>query len=307
MFASAKRPGTSAAFLLAGALGLRADHLGCYGYAVPTSPATDRVAAEGVRFERCTAQAPWTSPSLFSMMSGEFPSVLWADQPVAERARRFVDKAPTLATVLRSAACRTAAITEGGAAGPPSGLYQGFQSYCVVSPPRVETTCREALAWLREHAGDRFFLFVQTREPCPPYREGPFTAEAPGPLARAMAGYDSSIAHADALVGSLMDALRQLGIADRTLVVITSAHGQDFSMISEKPGVLGTDVGIFGHSLRQSVLHVPLIMRAPGLAPAGRSFGSAWRCWTSSRPCSRCWACRPGLNRARPPWTSRPS
>ena len=53
---------------------LRVDHVGCYGHRRDTSPAVDRLAAEGVRFERAYSTAPWTKPSVASMITGLYPS-----------------------------------------------------------------------------------------------------------------------------------------------------------------------------------------------------------------------------------------
>lgn len=49
---------------------LRADHLSCYGYDRETSPVLDRLAGEGVRFERCLATTSWTLPAHLSMLTG---------------------------------------------------------------------------------------------------------------------------------------------------------------------------------------------------------------------------------------------
>lgn len=49
---------------------LRADHLGSYGYPRDTSPRLDRLAGEGVRFERAYATTSWTLPSHLSMLTG---------------------------------------------------------------------------------------------------------------------------------------------------------------------------------------------------------------------------------------------
>ena len=258
--------------------GTRADHLGCYGYERPTSPAIDKVAGQGVRFENCNAQAPWSYPSLFSMMSAEFPSVLWADQPIGEQRRWHVENVLTLAAALKSAAFYTGAVTGGGPTMPEAGLHQGFDTYRVAFPPRVEETYGHAAAWLKEHAGDRFFLFVQTYEAYPPYRQGPFKAQGDSASEVALAGYDSSISHADWLVAGLMETLAGLGILDRTLVVITSAHGQEFTAPQGAGGPFPGEVGVFGHTLGQSVLHVPLIMRAPDLVPAGKVVDSRVAC-----------------------------
>jgi arylsulfatase A-like enzyme len=267
VFASAKRPGTSAAFLLAGALGLRADHLGCYGYERPTSAWMDEVAAAGVRFENCSAQAPWSLPSLFALMTGEFPSVFWVDQAMNERPRRCCSPLPTLAAVLRHDAFHTAAITDGGPLKPEWGVFQGFDTFVVTQTPGIEDTCRHAADWVRAHARDRFFLFVQSSEACLSHPPGLFSTGDGGQQAEAVARYDAGVARADLLVGLLQRELEGLGIKDKTLVIITSAHGQDFSELAAGPD---GPVGRFGHGLGQALLHVPLIVRAPGLLPAGK-------------------------------------
>ena len=53
---------------------LRADNLGIYGHARDTSPRLDALAAAGVRFERAYASAPWTMPSVASILTGLHPS-----------------------------------------------------------------------------------------------------------------------------------------------------------------------------------------------------------------------------------------
>ena len=251
--------------------GLRADHLGCYGYSVPTSPTLDRLAREGVRFARCNSQAPWNFPALFSMMGADFPSVLWAEQPIGERARRYVADPLMLPAVLKSAAYYTGAITEGGPAGPEGGLHQGFDTYRVVTLPSIEETCRVACAWVQEHAEDRFFLFVQSYEVYRRPERGPFAPRGPGEQELAIAAYDSSILHADAVLGVLCAKLEALNLLDRTLLIVTSAHGWEFGPAAQKNEIPGRLPGGFGQTLSQSLLHVPLIMRAPALAPPGRT------------------------------------
>ncbi len=53
---------------------LRADHLGCYGYARPTSPCIDAIAAGGVVYERAISPAAWTPPAHASLFTGAYPS-----------------------------------------------------------------------------------------------------------------------------------------------------------------------------------------------------------------------------------------
>src|ERR1700687_2625948 len=52
---------------------LRADHLGCYGYGLPTSPSIDRFAASATVFTHTVAQASWTRPSTGSILTGRYP------------------------------------------------------------------------------------------------------------------------------------------------------------------------------------------------------------------------------------------
>lgn len=54
---------------------LRADHLGAYGYARPTSPRIDRLAREGVRFAKASATSSWTLPSVASLFTSKPPTV----------------------------------------------------------------------------------------------------------------------------------------------------------------------------------------------------------------------------------------
>src|SRR5262249_16961590 len=54
---------------------LRADHLGCYGYGLPTSPHIDALAAQGILWTNVVAQAPWTKPATASILTGVDPLV----------------------------------------------------------------------------------------------------------------------------------------------------------------------------------------------------------------------------------------
>jgi len=52
---------------------VRSDHLSCYGYARNTSPHIDALAAQGIKCNHAISQAPWTFPSVFSLLSGYYP------------------------------------------------------------------------------------------------------------------------------------------------------------------------------------------------------------------------------------------
>lgn len=81
------------------------------------------------------------------------------------------------------------------------------------------------------------------------------------------ARYDGDIRRAERAVGELVAKVEALGLADETLIVVTSDHGEDLG------GRLPPEaVRQFGHSygLYDELLLVPLILRHPGLLPAGR-------------------------------------
>ncbi|MEZ5332347.1 MAG: sulfatase [Thermoanaerobaculia bacterium] len=260
---------------------LRADHLGCFGYDKPTSPGLDALCAESVAFTQTISQAPSTLHSHASILTSEIPHhhrASWAARtPLA-------DEAVTLAEVLSDAGFATAAYTGGGQMDRLFGLAQGFDVYQEPGGQRFRDTVRAALPWLDEHAEDRFFLFLHSYETHHPYEpeeryleavgddyDGPLpdqisvdflrrvnAGEVPiddADLRHIVATYDAEIRSMDDALTSLIDHLRELGVLDRTLVVFTSDHGEEF----DEHGT----VGWHSHTLFDELLHVPLVMRFP--------------------------------------------
>ena len=68
---------------------VRADHLSCYGYRRPTSPAIDRLAREGIRFERVVANSPWTLPSVAGLLAAEYPERVFDRRLTKSLVERF--------------------------------------------------------------------------------------------------------------------------------------------------------------------------------------------------------------------------
>lgn len=159
---------------------LRPDRLGAYGCERGLTPNMDAVAADSVLFENCQAPAPWTAPSLISLMTSTRPAVHGVTGfPIPGRLSPDV---PTLAEAFREAGYTTAAFTEGGYAQPTFGLGRGFDEYPthagddegfhsnVDAPSRLKATVDRALAWWAgERTGPRF-LFVHTYEVHHPLR-----------------------------------------------------------------------------------------------------------------------------------------
>jgi len=162
---------------------LRPDALGCYGAKRDTSPNLDAWAAKSVVFENAQTAAPWTAPSLLTVMTSLYPNV---HQVVSfPDPGQMNDRVTTLAEVLREHGYTTAAFTDGGYAKAQFGLGQGFQHYPantndtphehasnLLEPRRLRSNVDRTLKWLdeAEDESDPFFLFFHTYEIHGPYQ-----------------------------------------------------------------------------------------------------------------------------------------
>ena len=112
---------------------LRADHLGCYGYAPPTSPNLDRLAAEGVRCEQAVSTTSWTLPAHAALFTGLFDSA----HGLVDNGLRLGEGPATLAEILRDAGYQTAGFYGGPYLHPTYGLDRGFETWtsCMAALP----------------------------------------------------------------------------------------------------------------------------------------------------------------------------
>jgi arylsulfatase A-like enzyme len=172
---------------------LRPDHLGLHGYGRPTSPHLDAFAQQSIVFDAAQSSAPWTAPSLISLMTSLYPdahAVTSYPDP-----GRLSESATTLAEILSAEGYATAAFTEGVYASGVFGLDQGFD----VFPPKPEADTPNLivpnidrfLAWLGAHDRQQpFFALFHTYEPHYPYHSPPEFVEMMRP------GYDVVSEHA---------------------------------------------------------------------------------------------------------------
>ena len=121
------RPGAAAGFnlLLVTLDTVRADHLGCYGYAAARTPNLDALAASGLRFAQAIAPAPLTTPSHATMMTGLVPP----SHGVRDNGCRLADEQTTLAEILSARGYATAAFISSFTLESRYGLAQGFATY----------------------------------------------------------------------------------------------------------------------------------------------------------------------------------
>jgi arylsulfatase A-like enzyme len=264
---------------------LRFDHVGSYGSSPSYTPRIDGLALESVRFDRAYAAAPWTKPSVASILTGLYPHSSGTGAP----SRALRAEAETLAERLSARDFATEAIVSHVWLGPASGLSQGFEAYDTdevrghnaVTTPGVT---RKALAALERLAAREapFLLFVHYFDPHYAYLDHPEIDHAPAragsldgsesfrdlqamrqrirpeELAFLKARYDEEVQATDAGIGRLLDEIDSLELSDQTLVILTADHGEEFF-----------ERGWLGHtrSLNEEVIRVPLIIRAPGAPP----------------------------------------
>jgi arylsulfatase A-like enzyme len=275
----------------------RADHLGCYGYTRPTSPSLDRLAAESVLYTRAIATSSWTLPSHASLFTGKLTSSHGAEYdpegPLSlasiieapkewrqYRARGLAESERTLAEILKAAGYETGAVVGGPWLKKPFGLGQGFDYY---DDDQIESSngrtadrvTAAATRWLERTRGRTFLLFLNYFDPHGPYAPPDPFAHAflePGtkipegiPAGKTLVAlYDAEIAFMDQHIGRLLDRLREIGLYDDTLILVTADHGE----LLEEHGKVG-----HGEDLYQPEIHVPLFVKYPRreVAPARRA------------------------------------
>jgi choline-sulfatase len=250
---------------------LRADHLGCYGYARPTSPQIDSFAAQGTLFENGWAHAPSTRYSMPAMASGRWPSAIEWDESIWWPRLSF--RTRTLGEALHDAGYFTGGLFSYSyfQASDRRGFERGMDVYSTaraalhvaVNGPMESrgTSSREmaddAIAFVDAHKDRKFFLWVHFYDPHLSYEPHP---EVPSFGAGRMDLYDGEIRFTDLHVGRLLAHLKDLGLWDRTAVVLTGDHGEGFG----EHGITEHGFDLYAPQTR-----VPFIVRVPGL-PAQR-------------------------------------
>lgn len=266
---------------------LRADHLNCYGYGRKTSPNIDGLAAEGVLFSDASSVTSWTLPAHLSMLTSMYPEA----HGVVTDKYSLDDNRTTLPEILKDEGYITAGFISGAYLHSRYGFEQGFVFYDdftigeaaeageavrVVSSPRLNESVQN---WLGKNYDRKFFLFLHYFDvhfdyiPPPPYDtmfdpdyEGIINGKdffvnpginpemSPRDLSHIIALYDGEIAFTDKYIGEVLSALKKFGVYDRTLIILTADHGDEFFEHGGK-----------GHkrTLYEEVLHVPLIFKFP--------------------------------------------
>jgi choline-sulfatase len=255
---------------------LRADRIRAQRGGRPVAPFMAELANTAVRFDTAVAQSAWTVPSLTSLLTGRYPPAL----ELGDETMSWLDaETRTLPEILGWYDYASAVMFGETLPGSFQALARGFGTVDMEpSSPRSAYEQR-ACAWLAAAPPEPFLLLVHnidlhapSANPPDAFLEGWLRREPisgahnldqayadalevlPEPEARAyvQALYDAHLAWYDRAVQAMASCIDDAGLADRTVLVVTSDHGEDLF-----------DHGVLGHGRYhwQSVLHVPLLVR----------------------------------------------
>lgn len=277
---------------------LWADHMSCYGYRRLTTPHIDKFAQSGVLFENTFSPHIPTTPAYASMLTGM--DCFSTDVVALRHKGPLTEQVATLPEILREAGYQTTCV---GFSGNPSSRgfdryldYDGWGPDETGKSPKAENLNRVAIPELERLAKEDapFFLFLRHMDPHSPYLPpAPFdqmfySKDPCDPSVNTMkpvlefkpfaeyfkswmpqgitdaeyviAQYDGAIAYMDACIQRILTRIDELGLSENTLVIINSDHGET---------LMDHECYFDHHGLYDCTLHVPLIMRLPGVLPEG--------------------------------------
>jgi len=275
---------------------LRADHLGAYGYPRDTSPTLDGLAARGALFEAAWGAAPWTLPSIMSIMTSLYPS----GHRVENDGLKLAPNIPTLAQTFQAVGYATGGFVSHIYVTGTFGFSRGFDrfdDFNLASPeyrleagmePDAGRVTDAALEWLAAQENRPVLLFVHYFDPHWPYEppdefKALFPSDYRGDLDAGydsisrfqdrhvdmpedyrsflVSRYDGEIRYVDREIGRLLEGLGRTGRAGRAWITVTSDHGEEF----KEHGSVG-----HGRNLYEEVVHVPLVIAGPASRAAAK-------------------------------------
>ena len=271
---------------------LRADKVHAYnGKSRVITPNYDAFAADATRFEWAQVPGTWSLPSHASLLTGVYPTVHRATAHEA----RLAPEVPFVAEQLKKAGFKTAMFSSNGYVSSKWGFDRGWdvnRNFIRESLPNgAEYLWKTAKAWISPPAAKRQFAYLATIEPHVAYTprkeflvkywDKPYV----GPIKPVQSGvqlglikggklkvtdndkkylealHDAEISQSDAAFATFVADLKTMGLYEKSAVVVVSDHGDQFY----EHGSVG-----HGDTVYQELVHVPLMIRAPGVFPSGR-------------------------------------
>jgi arylsulfatase A-like enzyme len=273
---------------------LRADHLGCYGYAKNTSPNLDALAREGTLFRQTFAPGIPTTPAFTTLLSGLHP---YRHGVLSHGGDMLLEPGVLLLPQLaKSAGAITIAVDNLAVQGNGRGSWftRGFDYYSAFAyrpfDRQSEELADRARRFLSEFKSEKFFLFLHLWDPHTPYAPptpfdtlhyqpestpgeklqqiknlapeyyesflGDMKFQKPDDFAWIMAQYDGEISYADQQIGRIFEHIKTLNLWDETAIIVMSDHGECFGE---------GDFWFDHHGLYDANLRVASIWRVPGM------------------------------------------
>jgi len=277
---------------------LRADHLSCYGYHRKITPSIDRLAKQGILFSNVYPSDVPTQPSYTAMFTGKrgistgvvshsqseslLDKEIWYPQILTEKG--YETAAVSTLYYMKKYFAR----------GFKSYLNPTAGSPRLIQRVTADQINKMAIPWLRQNCNKNFFLFLHYWDPHTPYippqqyrnlyyqgdKSDPGNYSLDGikdkiiyPFVKRLldtmapnitdieyviAQYDSEITYIDEKLGEIIEVVRQLGILDDTLIIVTADHGESLG----EHGIYFDHAGVY-----EPTVHVPLIFRHSSLPP----------------------------------------
>ena len=255
---------------------LRADHLGCYGYPLSTSPFIDSLAEESFVFKKCVAQSATTVQSMAAIFTSKFP---YTDHALDKF--KLDEKFLPIAVFLKQRGYITIGIPGHEYVKRKFGFAHGFDYY--EDDYYKWRNAEDFLSPIKEIFEKvnldthNFFLWIHMREPHAPYEPPPgYVSEFLMPFVGELtidryiiwgggellttdrvnelrAAYDGNIRYADDNLRKIFNYFKTKNVLSNSIVIITADHGESLG-----------EHNIFDHNfLYYGILHVPLIIKIP--------------------------------------------
>jgi arylsulfatase A-like enzyme len=280
--------------------------LSSYGAPDLRTPVLDQLASDGVRFTNFYSNGPTCSPTRAGLMTGRYQQRYGVEAPLGTGSRgagQGIDaEGHSLPQLLKDAGYHTGLIGKWhlgyeATKSPQAhgfdyffGFKSGFIDYYTHNDGEgnldlwegdalveeegymTDLITARAVNYIREHAGERFFLSLQYNAAHWPYQRPNDPSVAPRNAAHVQpqdadtstrADYVAMLEHADAGIGEVLAALDAAGLSDNTLVIFTNDNGGEW---------LSRNAPLFNRkfSVWEGGIRVPAIMRWPGVIPAGQ-------------------------------------
>lgn len=256
----------------------RADHLGCYGYNVDTTPNIDRFARQSVRFTRAISQAPFTIWSVPSFMTSQYPE----DMVGPDGLHLDTGSTASLAEVLSDQGYVTSGLISNSTLPDCQRGFDYFDQLSFgsekVTPVTSSWVLDNAIGQISKLADRKFFMFLLFMDPHSPYAlhdQYDFSSQFKNEKQRTISSfigsdtssftaeekklfqpyYDSEIRYTDEYIGKLFQALKQRGLYENSLIIFLADHGEEFGEHGQY---------FHGQTLYNQALSVPVIIKSPG-------------------------------------------